>query len=191
MVWNQFALADLVVSKTIDEDYRGADAVVAVTIARADPSFVGKVRCGTRYHGVVIKAFKGIRDMPRHEVTFGREIQLSVGHEYILFLRTAHSLREEYEKIVREVPEIQWSGSIESRIALVGCNGLIPGYLFDSRAIWELKHGGVYLAAFWPPSAVPSAIRVDYHNGGVDWILNQTDVFHYLSSLPAKERNHR
>ena len=177
---------------SLASEYSTSDIVASVEVIAKNIQRVNGTTCGTRYTGVIIRSFKLVGEKHALKLTFGRAEGLELGHDYLLFFQRIGDLNSEYANFERKivladqpVRKADAELSRAEKLAIIQCQNLIPGLIFDNRMRWPIQKGDLIASGLFPRGSIPTTIRVD-DTSGPQHQLRATDVYRYLDGLKAK-----
>ena len=177
------ASARIEVMLSVQEYFESADLVVGIRIDSEEPIHHRGEQCGSRYQATVLYEFKSSPQIRGQQLTFGRFVGLHSGETYLLFLRYEADPEVLYRKIkeLYDLPDPSTGEEKEQIIMTIKCDGLVPGLVYNTRTVWDVRHNGVVIEGILPFN-FPQSIR----KSQVDkllWLVQKDDLFAYLRSI--------
>jgi hypothetical protein len=162
----------------IGESFEKATSVVSIVIRRVSRVGVGGEECGVKYEGEIINVFKGSTLKTGQAITFGRDLSLLYGHQYILFLNNYQNAQEYYQHIKKDAG---FDRSFDESLSAIICGGIIPGYIYNQDLAWEILDQEVYMHEKLP-SSIGTVLHVLKKNEQ-NWVVRKKDLLDYFSTL--------
>ncbi|MEX1153083.1 hypothetical protein [Parvibaculum sp.] len=164
----QGAHADVLIPRPIEEHIDRSDIVALVQIETATAVYFDTEQCGVRYVAKVVRPFKENDDPEQSDrIEFGGGGTLEVGQYYIVFLKYFGSVDEYHQDLVRRLS--RWSDQSELRElnekdeawieGMITCDGLVPGFAFDSEVAWRTYDNFVDIGGM-RPRPFPESVHI-------------------------------
>jgi len=171
---------------SIQREFRDADSVLLVEVDQEDRLNVRGISCGTRYRAIVKEVFKTSFGINNGHIIFGRHEGLIPGRRYLLFLKYIADPSEYYDTIRQQtdLPDETLTQK-EHTIELVKCGNIVPGFIYRTRAAWEVKLSYVVVEGVRPD--MPDSIRA-WSPEPLQWLISRDDLFLYLRTLTSKRK---
>jgi hypothetical protein len=154
------AAALLMRTPSLEVGAADADFVVEAKILSVDAVEVAGDSCGSRYRARVAEVFKSKFPLAAGDtIEFGRTQRLVPGRSYILFVRYVSDPQAVYDNAVQLHPDLAAYDDRDKTMAIIACQGLVPGYEFESLLHLEVRADTVYQSGFAPPP-LPDTVPV-------------------------------
>jgi hypothetical protein len=170
---------------SLSRAFEQADAVVEVRIddkkkLKAD---LGGQVCANRYKATILNSFKG--SFASKQIVFGRYNALDPDRIYLIFLKFETKPEQEYEEVKRESNLADITDKTEKKkiFDLIKCNGTVPGFIYNTRLVWQIVSGYIIINGLLPED-IPDSIR--YTSDRSQHWMNKLDLFSYFRSLRKK-----
>src|SRR5271170_5244531 len=105
-------------------------------------------------------------------IMFGRYSGLEIGKEYLLFIKNVIDPNSIYNHLLQEGRPIE---NKESAMAIIQCNGIVPGLIYDYPSVAEVIGNKIEIDGQLPAD-IPSSIAIE-NSGKPQWFLSRNDVF--------------
>jgi len=184
LVFAANAYANGLAPVTLNELVTNADVVASLKILSAEQHQVEGKKCGVVYEASADNIYKSSpENASPNKIKFGRDEGLEVGKTYLIFLKKYNDPDEIYRAYATDPISEQAlaRASKPELLNLIGCNGIVPGFLYYTTLAWPIDGLDVIV----PPEVllkVPPEVHMDDHSGSM-YFLRYDSLSHYLSNI--------
>lgn len=166
------------------ETFQKADVVILGEVVATREETDGKVPCATVYTVSTMNVVKGNSFLIPGDIQIGRANGLELRKIYLLFLTYTDNALEEYEAIKERfsLPD-QNEFDKTKTLALLQCNTVIPGLVFDPQRAFEVSSNFIVVYGLKPQ--LPAMVGIK-PGGTATWLVDKEDLFRYLKLISTK-----